>query len=217
MNKFVLKGYLYASLIVCILTFIIHLTMYPQLPNTIPYHWNFEGEVDKTGPKYIALFWSVFPFILYLLFLISPKWDPKKEAYDKHKRAYSIFGFVLVLFFSCISIFILLATIGYSISIGITIGGLFGALALVLGNYMRQIRPNYFFGIKTPWTLSSEQNWRKTHRLGSMLFALVGVYLLIGVFVASNWWMLIGILLLVLVAGILYLYSYLLHRKDHNS
>jgi uncharacterized membrane protein len=165
----------------------------------------------------MALFWSVIPMILYLLMVYSPKMDPKKEAYAKHKKAYSIFAFTIVLFFSCISIVTLLASLGYQISIATSIGAFLGVLSLVIGNYMRQIRPNFLFGIKTPWALVSDQNWRKTHRLGSILFAIVGIWLLLGIVVASNWWVLVGVFLLILTAAILYLYSYLIYVKDKKK
>lgn len=214
MSRFISKGYHYASLGVCFLFFIIHLAAFFQLPDTIPYHWDIHGQADRFGSKYMALIWAVVPFILYLLLFYIPKTDRKKQAYIKHKKAYSIFAFALILFFSCISIVILLVTLGYSIPILSTVGGFLGILSIVMGNYMRQIRPNHTFGIKTPWALASELNWRKTHRLGSILFVLVGIWLLIGMIVGTNWWLIVGVILLILSSFILYLYSYILHTKE---
>jgi len=131
-------------------TLIIHLAVYPYLPVTVPYHWDINGHVDRTGHKSIELIIAIIPFLLYLLMSYKPKFDPKKEAYRKHKKAYSIFVFVTILFFSCLSFVVLLISMGYSIPIVPIFGGILGGLTIVLGNYMRQIRQNYFFGIKTP-------------------------------------------------------------------
>jgi uncharacterized membrane protein len=165
----------------------------------------------------MALIWAVVPFILYLFLFHMPKTDRKKQAYQKHKKAYSIFAFVLILFFSCISVVILLVTLGYSIPIPSTVGGFLGMLTIVMGNYMRQIRPNHTFGIRTPWAIASELNWRKTHRLGSVLFVTTGVWLLIGLFIRENWWSMVGVILLILSSLLLYLYSYIIHRKESNK
>jgi uncharacterized membrane protein len=217
MNAYVSKGYRYASLCICLLTLIIHLIVYPNLPDTIPYHWNFQGVVDKTGPRYLILLWPLLPIVLYFLMLYAPKIDPKEEAYQKHKKAYSVFVFVFVAFLDGVCITILLASMGYPVSIPVSIGALLGIMSLILGNYMRQIRPNHSFGIRTRWTLASEQNWRKTHRLGSLLFSLAGIWLLLGIVFPSSWWVITGVCLLVLSAIVLTLYSYVLYQKEDKQ
>ncbi len=82
---------------------------------------------------------------------------------------------------------------------------------------MSQIRPNFLFGIRTPWTLVSEQNWRKTHRLGASLFAGVGLLMIIGAFFNSPYATLCGIMLVIVVIVVLYIYSYREYRKERKN
>ncbi len=84
----------------------------------------------------------------------------------------------------------------------------------MLGIPMHKIRPNWFVGIRTPWTLSSELSWRKTHRLGGWVLALMGLALVVSGLVGSP--AAFGVALIFLVAGIIFLfvYSYLVWRVD---
>lgn len=214
--KYVLRGYSIAVLIICTINLIVHLCLYPYLPKMIPYHWNLAGQVNRTGPKEFIFITSFLPFLICFLFLIRPKLDPKHESYRKHAKAYSIFMLIVISFMSLVSIMVLFAGLGYSIRVDIVIGVLLGLLFIFLGNYMAQIRPNFFVGIRTPWTLSSEQNWRKTHRLGAPLFAGAGLLMIIGAFFYK--YVLLGCIILILIVSlVLYLYSYLLYRKETNK
>ncbi|SHF36555.1 Uncharacterized membrane protein [Seinonella peptonophila] len=213
MNKFVLRGYSWVAFIFCIITIGVHLFLYPKLPSIVPYHWNIHGEVDRTGPKYLLLIFSCLPMIMYGFLLFFPNFDRKKNAYNKHKKAYSVFLLVIVLFLSVISVVILLISLGYSIDIISALGAILGMTLLITGNYMRQIRPNSMFGIRTPWSIASERNWRSTHRLGSVLFALSGLLMIISALIQSTWLMILGTTILILSSIFLFIYSYLLSKK----
>lgn len=162
-------------------------------------------------------FLALFPLLLYLLLLNIPRLDSKREAFAKHTKAYSISVLVLITIMSLITVIILLASLGYRIKIAATIGTLLGILFLFIGNYMGQIRPNFLFGIRTPWTLLSEQNWRKTHRLGGPLFAGVGVLMIIGALFNNTIVVFGSIILILKVSVILYIYSYIAYRKEMNK
>lgn len=216
MNKFILRRYNWAALAVCLIAIVIHVVVYPYLPDKIPYHWNFAGNVDEMGSRHIIFFFAFFPIFLYLLLFFIPRLDPKREAYIKHTKAYSIFVLVLVTFMSLITLIILLASLGYHIPIAAVVGALLGILLLFIGNYMGQIRPNFLFGIRTPWTLVSEQTWRRTHRLGGRLFAGLGMLMIIGVFFDNLYVIFGGVVCILLVSIALYIYSYRIYCKENK-
>lgn len=145
------------------------------------------------------------------------KIDPKRSAFTKHAKAYNIFLFGLTLFFIGIHWATLLFALGYAISINKVVMLSIGILFIIIGNYMPQIRPNYTFGIKTPWALYDENNWRATHRFGGYMFILMGITALAYFFVAIP--LLIGVFTTVVLGGTLgsYLYSYLYFRKTTYS
>lgn len=158
------------------------LAVYPSLPTIIPSHWGLDGQVDGTSGKSFALFTGTLPLLMYILFVFLPKIDPKKESYEKHKKAYDATIFSVVLFIIGIHWMTILAALNIFVDVTLFIRIFMGILFIVIGNFMLQIRQNYFFGIKTPWTLSSEVVWKKTHRFGAYCFAITGVLMLLSVF-----------------------------------
>lgn len=105
------------------------------------------------------------------------------------------------------------AALGASLDIGVTVRVLMGALFIVLGNSLTQARPNYFFGIRTPWTLADDNVWRKTHRVGGYGFVIAGIVAIISVFTSgpAGFIMTIGSIIAVTLYSALY--SYLEFRK----
>lgn len=213
MFKYVTKAYGWAAFVFSLATIIVALIVYPELPATIPIHWNWEGEVDRMGSKTSIFAFASLPLVIYVLTSYIPRFEQKQTSFVKHKKAYSVFVLVMVIFLSTLSIAMLLLTMGYAIHLLTVISIELGVLFLIIGNYMRQIRPNGMFGIRTPWTKASEKNWRATHRLGSILYAINGIWLLVGVLVATNWWFITGVALILLFSLVLVLYSYYLHHK----
>ena len=182
------------------------LLVYTKLPPEIPTHWNIQGEADDYGDKITVFFLAGLPFLLAALFIFLPKIDPKKESYQKHKKAYEVFINVLLVFFVLLHWVAVVAALGYSVNVGKIIGTAVGILLIVIGNYMGQIRHNYFFGIKTPWTLASEKVWVKTHRVGGWLFIIMGILFLLGGVLGNP--IIIKFSVFFMIASILFLYAY---------
>ena len=195
------------------ISFVATIFIYPDLPAEIPRHWNFKGEVDAYWAKEYIFFTAILPLLIYVMMLVLPKIDPKKRSYDLHKKAYGVTILAITLFMIGIHWISVYASLGNAVNMKIIVNLGAGILFIVLGNYMGQIRHNYFFGIRNPWTLASEEVWTKTHRVGRYAFVLLGIIFIISAFLPGP---IAAILIGIGMAILLFfstVYSYLLFRK----
>lgn len=162
-------------LMLSVISILITLYLYPMLPNEIPIHFNISGEVDDYGPRTFALFTAVLPLISLIFFRFLPRLDPKGENYKFHTKAYNVFILFMMLFFIVLHWITLFSALGIPVPINKVVPIGMGVLFIILGNYMPQIRQNYTYGIKLPWTLSDENNWRATHRMGGYFYIVSGI------------------------------------------
>lgn len=169
------KRFFYTSLIIAIAILIINFIAYPFLPNKVPVHWGLNGDVDRYGSKMEQLIMSGIPLLLVLFFNLIPSIDPRKESFKLHTKAYSIVNLLVIIFISGLNLLAIISALGYNMHFSIILPILLGILFIGMGNYMSQIRPNYFFGFRTPWALASEQVWKKTHRFGGLVFCITGI------------------------------------------
>ena len=154
----------------------------------IPTHWNIYGEVDGTGGRFEGL--MLLPLIalgLYVLLLVLPRIDPARANYASFTGPYTLLRVALALMMAAMHALLLATALGYELNTGRWIPVLVGLLFIVLGNIMGKVRPNYFVGIKTPWTLASARSWEKTHRAGGRLFVAAGIGLAIAALLAQPW------------------------------
>ena len=191
---------------------------YNNFPEQVPIHWNFAGVADNYGSKFMGAF--LFPFIIilmYVMFLTLPFIDPKKERYQEFSKVYHIFKTVFVAFMVVIYFIASLKGLGWNIAIGTWTPILIGLLFMLIGKYMSRIKPNWFMGIRTPWTLSSEKNWKKTHHFSGNVFMLGGLMMIVLPFipVAYQAWLL-GIIIVSLALGTTG-YSLLIYLKDKKN
>lgn len=159
--------------------------IYPSLPDTIPTHWNIYGEVDGYSPKWMALILGSIPFIMSLLFWILPKIDPNRQSFLKFSKAYERVKILLILFLIVMQVVTLAVSLGYEIPIDLVVKLGIAIIFIVMGNYLGQVKPNYTFGIRTPWTLASEEVWTKTHRVTSYWMVSCGLLMIITSFIAG--------------------------------
>jgi uncharacterized membrane protein len=188
---------------------------WPTAPDRIPIHWDIHGDVNGYGGRFEGLL--LIPVIalgIYLLFLILPKLDPLHRNYAQFAGAFTLFRFSILLFLAVIEGIIHLWMRGRTVPIPVLLPIMVGALFLVLGVVLGKLQPNWFMGIRTPWTLMSRRSWTKTHEAARWIFWIAGVTLIVGGFLASAK-ILIGTIVF-LAVGILTLvvYSYLLWRDD---
>ena len=201
-------------LILCILSFIGTIIAYFYLPDIIPIHWGIDGKVDNTGPKFLAIILGFVPLAIYLLMTILPKIDPKRENYKKHSKAYKIFTFYTVLFLVIINWITILAALGIKMNIGLFVPILVGILFIIIGNYMPQFRHNYFIGIRTPWTLSDENNWKKTHFYGGYVFIIIGILIMLMGIISNPYIIYACIIISTLLVVSVIVYSYIIFKKS---
>ncbi len=190
---------------------------YPRLPERVASHWNAAGQVDDT----MSRFWGValMPMIsvgMLLLFLIIPRIDPLKENIVSFRREFNLLMVLLVAFLLYLQALTLAWNLGIAFSMNAALPPAMGVLFLYIGFLLRRAKRNWFIGIRTPWTLSSETVWDETHRMGSVLFLGAGVLALLGAFFGEQaiWFIIVPVLAASLF---LVVYSYILFQRERDG
>jgi uncharacterized membrane protein len=197
---------------------IISFWAYPMLPDLVVSHWDFYGKANGwSSREFHTIFFPGLLFAMYLFLSLMPKFDPQSERYAEFAGVYRIMrNFILFILF-VIFVAATFANLGYPVNIGATVAGAVGLLMIVLGNYFGKLKRNYFIGIRTPWTLSSENVWNKTHHLGSRLFIIWGLGLICAPWLAPQVAMIILFGGIVLMLAWLMIYSYSLYKKEQKK
>lgn len=186
--------------------------LYPNLPDPVPTHWSLSGKPDGFMPKP----WGAFAIPLamtgvYLMLLALPKVSPRGFAMDRFAETWGIVRGFIMLFLFCIGLISLLSAAGESIPMDRAMLVPTGLLLALLGNFMGKFTRNFFVGIRTPWTLASEEVWLRTHRLGGKVFVVVGLAVaaagLLGAPIAVGFGVVIVAVLIPVV------YSYVIYRR----
>lgn len=195
--------------LVCLLPILYGITVYNKLPDLVPTHWNMAGEANGFSSKAFAVFGlPAFLAVVNIICHIGYAADPRKTGQPK-----KLVGFVYLIIPAISLIFVpvsLLKARGIDINIGIIVSVLLGVLFFIIGNYLPKCKQNYTMGIKLPWTLNSEENWNKTHRLAGYIWMLGGIIIAICGFLDIMQAFFPIIVVLVLVPTV---YSYLLNKK----
>jgi uncharacterized membrane protein len=179
----VLRKYESIILLLILASFVLGTYFYPKMPDKIASHWNERGEVDG----YMTKFWGLFlmPFVsigLLLLFIIIPKIDPLKVNIEKFRGYYNRFMVLLIVFFSYIHLLTVAWNLGLRFNLLQFLTPAFAILFYYSGILVEKAKRNWFVGIRTPWTLSNEKVWDKTHKIGGKLFKIAGIIALFGIF-----------------------------------
>ncbi|MEM9672527.1 MAG: SdpI family protein [Cyclobacteriaceae bacterium] len=185
-----------------------------QLPDQVPTRWNIWGELDshqsKTKLLYTLLGVGIF---VYTILAIIPYIDPKRNAERILKPLrvvrIAVMGFLAIVFGG-----IILNGAGYTVNLLLIVKVAIILLYLILGNVMSKFPPNYFAGIRTPWTLEYPEIWRQVHRFGGKLWVAGALVLLIFVFLWDSFaYFMLFIAVTLILALVPTFYSYLLYRK----
>ena len=146
-----------------------------RLPAEVTTHWGLDGEPDGWSSRTLAV--ALLPAIgigLALMLSVLPRIDPRRESYELHGGTYWFVANASLVFLAAVHVAAIGANLGWPIRMDRLVGIGAGGLLIVIGNLMTRMRPNWFMGIRTPWTLSSETVWRKTHRVGGYAFVAAG-------------------------------------------
>jgi uncharacterized membrane protein len=213
MNKYTKK----MLQIISILSLFGTIVSYFYLPERIPIHWNVNWEIDDWADKNMIFILGLLPIVTIILFEVLPKFDPRRANYMKHGKAYEIIEVATVFIMIVLNWLTIAISLGININIKLLIPLALGILFIVIGNYMPRLKSNYFFGIKNPWTLSSDVVWRRTHKMGGYVFTFIGVLMIImGIVQEKLVNHITFILLLVGIVG-LYIYSFILYNDINNK
>ena len=195
--------------ILTLLPIAVGLILWNKLPDQMAIHFNAANEPDNWASKPFAVVgMPAIIAVIHLVCLFVTANDPKKQ---------NITGVMKTLMlWICPFISWLCAgmTIGYALNavrnIGVVVCVFLGILFMVIGNYLPKCTPNYTIGIKLPWTLSDEGNWRYTHRIGGFCFTAAGLIVLVSAFFG---WMWLPLAALVLAAVVPTVASFLYYKK----
>lgn len=206
-----------AGIAVILLSFAASLWFWPQMPEKMATHWGMKGQVNGYMPKFWGLFFvPILQLVLGLFLWVIPRIDPLKANIVKFQKYYNGFIVVLLLFMLAVHLQVLLWNTGVKISPNRFIPVSLGILFFYIGILSQYSKPNWFVGIRTPWTLSSERVWEKTHKIGGKLFKMAGIITLTGMFFPryAIWFILVPIIGMEFFT---YVYSYLEYRKEART
>ncbi|MED3878805.1 SdpI family protein [Priestia aryabhattai] len=202
---------------ITLLTLVAWVIALPHLPTTMPIHWGANGEADGFATKINAMILTVGIMVLiYFIIAFVPRIDPRKENYKYFSKTYNIVLNAVLLLFFFVNMSTILQGLGYNVPMSYIAPIMAGLVFIIIGNYLQRVRSNYFMGIRTPWTLSNETVWKKTHRLSGKLFFIGGLLILISAFLPDGYKSVIMWGSIVLCVAVPYLYSYLAYKKEMN-
>ncbi len=207
------------ALVMIALALVAGALLWNQLPDQMASHWNVNDEVDGT----ISKIWGVLlmPLVtlgMLALFLIVPGIDPLKANIAQFRESFNLFIVLIIAFMLYIHGLTLVWSLGFTnFKMSAAMLPFMGVLFIAIGFMLRKAKRNFFIGIRTPWTLSSDSVWDKTHQLGSILFMISGASAIIGGFFGGTtafWLMFVP---LIGSSIFLVIYSYILYRDETNA
>ncbi|MHC1782118.1 MAG: SdpI family protein [Anaerolineaceae bacterium] len=205
------------TLILAGLAFLAGAALYPQMGAQMATHWGPAGNADGYGSRFEGLF--LLPIIAMgatLLMLGIPLIDPLKSNIEYFHREYNLFVVFMSAFFYYLYVLTILFNFGLTFSMTTFLIPAFALLLYFSGRLLKRARRNYFIGIRTPWTLSSDVVWDRTHRFGGTAFQVAGAFSLVGILFPSVAFLFLMVPLLT-VAFLVILYSYLVFRQEEKK
>jgi uncharacterized membrane protein len=231
MKPYIRTGLIWSALMIAVMVAATVWTLH-SLPaeGPIPVHFSLDGTPNRYGTRLeVMLVFSLIPVIAAIVSAIlaaAPSLDPRGTNIDVGRKAYVAvwIGAMIVLALAHVgSCMVLLNAIHGTPAGPVIVRGIIAGCALLfvaIGNYLPKTRPSYMFGVRTPWTLSSDMAWEKTHRLAGRLFIIAGLLGFIGAFLLSGIWLVLQLSALVFAATIIsVIYSYFAWRgaDDHDD
>jgi len=203
-----------AILLIVLVSFAVCIYFYPQMPEAMVSHWNAQGNPDGYMPKFWGLFMVPFiTIVMAVFFLLIPKIDPLKSNIEKFRNYFDNFVLLIVLFMFYIHALTIFWNLGIKFNLIQFLVPALGILFYYCGILVEKAKRNFFIGIRTPWTLSSDSVWDKTHKLGGKLFKAAGVVALLGIFI-QKYAFFIFLFSIIFASVYSVVYSYFEYRKE---
>jgi len=206
------------SLSLIVLGFVFGFYFYQYFPDSVATHWDFSGQVNGYSSRGVAAF--LLPAMMagmYLLFLALPYFDPKKDQYAMFASIYHQFKDLLIGFLFVLFLLTGLNGLGQAVDIGFWTPLLIGGLFAKIGWLLKGVKMNWFMGIRTPWTLSSETVWDKTHQASGWVFTASGLLIAATTMVAGSAKLIVFISAILLLVFSLPVYSYILYAREKKN
>lgn len=206
-----------AIALIVIASFVLSGYYYPRMQESVVTHWNISGEPDGYSGKLFGLFLvPVLLLILCVFLYYIPHIDPLRANVAKFRKYYDRFILLFAAFMFYVHAIVVLWNLGYEFNFGQAVVPAFSALFYYVGVLVKNAKMNWFIGIRTPWTLSSEKVWDKTHKTGGDMFRAFGIASLVGIFIPEAAF---GIIIggAVAVAVWAFVYSYSEFRKENSA
>jgi uncharacterized membrane protein len=204
-----------AAVVILIGMVVAAVVLWPSMPDRLPMHWNAAGQIDRWGGKGEGLL--LLPAAacgLYLLLRFLPRLDPRREHVAAFQGVLAVLRLTMVLFMAAVYAAVLAHGLGHPFDVGYVVGLATGLVFAVMGNYLPKVPSNWFVGVRTPWTLSSERSWNLTHRLAGKAFLLAGLALIAITLVRPHWLGAATAVVLTPAVLVPVVYSYLVWRRD---
>lgn len=199
---------------IVVLCFVLGFFSYYLMPEKMASHWNIEGKVDGYVSKDFGVFFlPLFLLILVIILLLVPNIDPLKKNIEKFKDDYEMFIVLFTVFFFYLYVLTLLWNMETVFNMNTALMPAFGIFFYYIGVLLKKAKRNFFIGIRTPWTLSSDKVWDKTHKLGSKLFKLAGLLSILSIFFSKYSFFFVFIPIISFTI-ILIIYSYYEFKKE---
>jgi uncharacterized membrane protein len=203
---------------ITVLAMVLSFAVYPLLPGVVPVHWNAAGQADGFGRPWMAAF--LMPLIMalvLLLFVLIPKIAVFKKNLKAFEKQYWLLGLVIELFFLLFYAITLFPNFGVETSLSALFSLPLAFLFIAIGLLLPSFRRNFFVGIRTPWTLSSDRVWKKTHEFGGTLFVAAGIVSLGTAFLAPKQSILTIVVVVLAAALATVVYSFLEFRNGFGK
>lgn len=198
---------------IIVVSFILAIFLYPRMPEQMASHWNVNGDVDDYMTKFWGLFlMPIISLVSFILFLVIPTLDPLKKNIDKFRKYYDNFIVLFLAFMLYIYLLTIFFNLGFRFSMIEMMLPAFAVLFVYVGVLLENAKKNWFIGIRTPWTLSNDKVWDKTHKLSGKLFKLAGLFMLMGMFF-TDYTFLFLLIPLIVICVVPIVYSYVEFKR----
>lgn len=191
------------------------LVVWSRLPERVPIHWNVHGTVDRYGGRAeAALFAPALATVLWLLLRWLPRIDPRRENYAKFAGSYDLVVVVVLAILAVVHVATLGSALGWPVPVTRVMPVVIGVALVVIGNVLPRARPNWWFGIRTPWTLSNDRVWVRTHRVGGYALVVAGIAVVATAVLPDP--LIVPVLLVAVIGASLFsvVYSYLAWKQE---
>ena len=192
--------------------------IYSRLPEQVPTHWNMEGEADDWSSRFFgAWLMPLMMAVILVVLRLVPHIDPRRANYEKFRGAYEAIVILTMAFMLGLHLMLLAVATGVQVSLERVLPGAVGAFFIAIGVLLPRAHPNWFVGIRTPWTLTSDVVWEKTHKFGGILFTASGALTVAAALVAPRaaTWVLIATGTVTAISVVAY--SFVVWKRDKES